>query len=90
MKIAAGSVINIAPATPDWVVVLNEGNSEDITCPVIGWATVVQAHMNDGTVATTIEPAFLWGEQVWTESDAREHSTGGLRFEIRARSTVRA
>ncbi|WP_306186935.1 hypothetical protein [Streptomyces sp. MK5] len=85
MIIANGNVISIAAAAPDWVAVLSEGNSEDITCPVIGWATVVQAHMNDGTVTTSVEPAFLWGEQVWTETDAREHSTGGLRFEIRAR-----
>lgn len=90
MKIAAGSVINIAPTAPDWIVILSEGDSEDIICPVIGWATVVQAHMNDGTVATSVEPAFLWGDQVWTETDAREHSTGGLRFAIRARETTRA
>ncbi|MFJ4617395.1 hypothetical protein [Streptomyces sp. NPDC088812] len=82
MNIATGSVINLAPANPGWVVILSEGNSADTICPVIGWATVVQAHMKDGTVTTRVEPAFLWGEQVWTETDAREHSAGGLRFEI--------
>lgn len=90
MKIDKGHVISVSAATPDWVVVIDLGDDTEIICSIIGWATLVQARMKDGTVTTNVEPAFLWGDMVWTETELREHSPGLARFEIRAREINRA
>jgi hypothetical protein len=91
MKIATGNVINMAAAAPDWVVAFNiGGETDEIVCPVFGWATVVETHLNDGTVTTAIEPAFLWGDMVWTSTELREHTPGLSGIEIRAREVSRA
>ncbi|MGW0933631.1 hypothetical protein [Streptomyces sp. NPDC002666] len=77
MNINTGNVINLIPATPDWVVAFNiGGETGEVVCPVIGWATTVEAHLPDGKVATCVEPAFVWGEMVWTPTELREHTPG--------------
>ncbi|WP_432132727.1 hypothetical protein [Streptomyces tendae] len=84
MNIATGSILNMTPADNDWVVAFGlEGEPDDVVCPVIGWATVVQAHMKDGTVHTEVKPAFVWGDMVWTETELREHTPGLKRVQIR-------
>lgn len=91
MNIATGSVLNMAPVAPDWVVAFDiGGETGEIVCPVIGWATVVEAHMNDGTVSTCVQPAFLYGDMVWIPSELREHTPGLSGVEIRAREITRA
>jgi hypothetical protein len=87
MNIATGSVLNMAPAAPDWVVAFDlGGESGEVVCPVIGWATVVQSRMKDGTAHTDVKPAFLWGDIVWTEAELREHTPGLKGVEIRRAS----
>ena len=90
MKIANGSIISISAAGPDWTVAFDLGDGNEIVCPLIGWATVVEAHFSDGTTATRIEPAFLWDAQVWTGGELREHTPTLEGFEIRAREIVHA
>ncbi|WP_411091363.1 hypothetical protein [Streptomyces sp. 049-1] len=91
MKIERGSAINISACAPDWAVTFDLGlETGPITCPVIGWATVVEAHMVDGTTSTAIEPAFLWSDTVWTPTELREHTPGLGNVEIRAREITRA
>ncbi|MFD3929560.1 hypothetical protein [Streptomyces sp. NPDC058614] len=86
MKIAIGCALNIAPAGHDWVVSFDlGGETEKVVCPVIGWATVVRGHLNDGTTTTDVRPAFLWDQQVWTEMDLIEHAPTHSDFEIRVR-----
>jgi hypothetical protein len=76
MKLSTGSTLSLAPAT-GWEIAFDlAGETGAVVCPVIGWATVVAAHMNDGTVSTEIKPAFVWGDMVWTEADLREHTPG--------------
>lgn len=88
MNIATGSTLNMAPAGHDWVIAFNEGDETgpEVVCPVIGWATVVVAHLNDGTVSTEVKPAFVWGDMVWTENELREHSPELRAFDIRSLS----
>lgn len=76
MKIAPGSVAAFATAQPGWTVTIRWGGEEPKieTGPVVGWATVVSAHLNDGTTSTLIQPAFILGGDVITESELREHS----------------
>jgi hypothetical protein len=90
MNIATGSILNMAPAGHDWVIAFDEGDETqpEIVCPVIGWATVVEARLNDGTVSTCIQPAFLYVDMVWTPSELREHNPAASGFEIRAREIV--
>ncbi|WP_405549513.1 hypothetical protein OG215_25145 [Streptomyces globisporus] len=84
MNIATGNVISVAPAAPmDWVVAFNLDGDDEIVCLVVGWATVVTAHLKDGTAATAIEPAFFWADTVWTSSELREHTPGLSGIEIR-------
>ncbi|MFJ6566452.1 hypothetical protein ACIQNU_03470 [Streptomyces sp. NPDC091292] len=91
MKITTGSVITMTPVAPGWVVIFDQGGEVgEVTCPVIGWATVVNAHLNDGTVHTEIKPAFLWGDMVWTEHDLREHAPEITRVEIRPGAVLSA
>lgn len=91
MIIAKGHVINLAPAGHDWVVAFDLGDETGETvCPVVGWATVARAALNDGSTTTEVEPAFLWGNQVWIETDFREHAPNFSGFEIRAREITRA
>ena len=91
MNIAKGNVINMAPAGHDWTITFDVGDETgEVVCPVIGWATVAQAHMKDGTVTTAVEPVFVWGSMVWTESELREHTPGLGGIEIRAREITRA
>jgi hypothetical protein len=90
VKIETGSVINLTACAPDWTVAFNHSETEQIVCPVIGWATVVEAHMNDGTTATSVQPAFLYGDMVWTPTELREHTPGLGSIAIRARETVHA
>lgn len=87
MNIATGSVLNMAPAGHDWVIAFDEGDETqpEIVCPVIGWATVVDAHLTDGTAATSLQPAFLYVDMVWTPNELREHNPAVTGFEIRAR-----
>lgn len=86
MKIATGSILNMAPAGHDWVAAFDiGGETEEIVCPVIGWATVVEAHMSDGTATTCVQPAFLYADMVWTPTELREHTPGLSGIEIRAR-----
>jgi hypothetical protein len=75
MNIAPGSILNMAPAGHDWVVAFDHGHEggEDLVCPVIGWATVVDSHLTDGTATTSIQPAFLHVGMVWTPAELREH-----------------
>ncbi|MEU3318881.1 hypothetical protein [Streptomyces sp. NPDC006785] len=86
MNIDKGNVINMIPATPDWIVAFNisehEGNDE-IVCPVIGWATTVEAQLPNGLVTTCVEPAFVWGDTVWTPGELREHTPGLSGVETR-------
>ncbi|CAM5714852.1 hypothetical protein SVIOM342S_07646 [Streptomyces violaceorubidus] len=58
MKIATGNVHHVAPCPPGWLVVLNNGadQEQEIVCPLIGWATVVEAHLADGTTSTADSP----------------------------------
>jgi hypothetical protein len=92
MNIATGSILNMAPAGHDWVIAFDEGDetAPEIVCPVVGWATVVQSRMNDGTVHTEIAPAFLYVDMVWTPTELREHNPAASGFEIRAREITRA
>ena len=92
MNIATGSILNMAPAGHDWVIAFNEGDETqpEIVCPVIGWATVVEAHLNDGTAATCVQPAFLYVDMVWTPNELREHNPAASGFEIRTREITRA
>lgn len=91
MKIGIGSVINMAPAGHDWVIAFDQDRETgEVICPVVGWATVVRAHLKDGTTTTDIHAAFLWGSTVWTEMDLIEHGVAYAGFEIRAREITRA
>jgi hypothetical protein len=85
MNIATGSVINMTPAPNGaWSAVFQLDTDGDIElCPVIGWATVVTAHLNDGSVSTEVKPAFVWGAMVWTETELREHTPTLTAFDIR-------
>ncbi|MGP4048757.1 hypothetical protein [Streptomyces sp. 2A115] len=86
MNIATGSVLNMAPAGHDWVVVFDHGDSsEEITCPVIGWATVIDAHLIDGTATTSVQPVFLYVDMLFTPNELREHDFEVQGVEIRAR-----
>lgn len=87
MNIATGSILNMAPAGHDWVIAFDEGGETqpEIVCPVIGWATVVEAHLNDDTASTCVQPAFLYLDMVWTPNELREHNHEISGFEIRAR-----
>ncbi|MEU1302817.1 hypothetical protein [Streptomyces shenzhenensis] len=90
MKLTTGSVLNMTPAGHDWVVAFDlGGETGEVVCPVIGWATVVTADFKDGTVHTEVKPAFVWGDMVWTESELREHAPEITSFEIRAREITR-
>jgi len=89
MKIANGNVISMAPAQPGWTVAIDLGGSEpEPPCPLVGWATVIQTHLKDGTTTTVIEPAFLWGQQVWIETDLREHAPDKVVLDIRPPATA--
>lgn len=91
MNIATGNVINLTAAAPDWVVAFDiGGETGEVVCPVIGWATVAEAEMTDGTVSTCVQPAFLWGDMVWTPTELREHTPGLSGVEIRAREITHA
>lgn len=92
MNIATGSVLNMAPAGHDWVIAFDYGHeaTEDIVCPVIGWATVVDAHLTDGTATTSIQPVFLYQDVLWTPSELREDDHEVGLFNIRAREITRA
>ncbi|MEH0627902.1 hypothetical protein [Streptomyces stelliscabiei] len=83
MKIAPGNVINMTTAAPGWHFAFDLGEGAEIVCPLIGWATVVEAHMNDGTATTRVEPAFVWSQQVWTLSALREHAPTLDAYDIR-------
>ncbi|MFJ7229820.1 hypothetical protein ACIQVF_09775 [Streptomyces tendae] len=87
MKIATGNVHHVAPCPPGWLVVLNNGadQEQEIVCPLIGWATVVEAHLADGTTSTAVQPAFLYLNTVWTPGELREHDTEFSGYEIRSR-----
>ncbi|MFD4524858.1 hypothetical protein ACFWP7_13220 [Streptomyces sp. NPDC058470] len=85
MKLSIGSTVNMTPAPNGvWSAVFQLAPDSDIElCPVIGWATVVVAHLKDGTVSTEVKPAFVWGDMVWTENELREHSPELTAFDIR-------
>lgn len=91
MKIATGSVLNMAPAGHDWVVALDHGDetTAEIICPVVGWATVVEAHLTDGTASTAVQPAFLYLDTVWTPNELRAFDYEVKGYEIRAREITR-
>lgn len=91
MNIATGSILNMAPAGHDWVIAFDLGDETgpEVVCPVIGWATVVEAHLTDGTATTCLQPAFLYVDMVWTPSELREHNPAASGFEIRAREISR-
>lgn len=74
MRIAPGSVINLAPAPAGWTVTVYLGGDESRaqTFPIIGWATVVGAHLNDGTTTTTVQAAFNYNGEIFTEAELRE------------------
>ncbi|MEU1559484.1 hypothetical protein ABZ504_03060 [Streptomyces mirabilis] len=75
MNIATGSVINMAPAGHDWAIAFDFiDDSPEIVCPVVGWATTVLAHLNDGTIATSVQPVFLYVDMLWTPAELREHT----------------
>jgi hypothetical protein len=84
MKLSTGSIVTMAPAPSGaWAVTFQLSTDGAIEfCPVIGWATVVTAHLKDGTVSTELQAAFVWGDQVWTERDLREHSPELTAFSI--------
>lgn len=91
MIIATGSILNMAPAGPDWVIVFDYGHeeTEDLVCPIIGWATVVDACLTDGTATTSIQPAFLHVGMVWTPAELREHDHEVGVWNINARELAR-
>ncbi|MER8004959.1 hypothetical protein [Streptomyces sp. NPDC094149] len=91
MNIATGSVLNMAPAGNDWVIAFDYGDetAPEIVRPVIGWATVVEAHLSDGTATTCLQPAFLYLDMVWTPTELREHDSRISGFEVRAREIAR-
>lgn len=91
MNIATGSILNMAPAGHDWVIAFDHGEetAEELVCPVIGWATVVDAHLTDGTATTCVQPAFLYLDMVWTPNELREHDSDVSGFEVRAREITR-
>lgn len=77
MKLSIGSILNMTPADGPWEIAFDLGAETDtVVAPVIGWATVVEAHMSDGTTSTAIQPAFVWGDMVWTEHELRVHTPG--------------
>lgn len=81
MNIAIGSVINMTPASAGWDIAFDlGGETGEVVCPVIGWATVVQSRTKAGNANTVVQPAFVWGDQVWTETELREHTPdlGGI------------
>lgn len=92
MKIATGSILNMAPAGHDWVIAFDCGDETvpEVICPVIGWATVVEAHLTDGTASTVVQPAFLYLDTIWTPNELREHAHEIRGYEIRAREVARA
>lgn len=87
MNIATGSIVNTTSAGHDWVVALDGGDDTvpEVICPVVAWAIVVDAHLTDGTATTSIQPAFLHLDMVWTPAELREHAPEVRGFEIRAR-----
>lgn len=92
MNIATGSILNMTPAGHDWVIALDCGDATvpEVIRPIVGWATVIDAHLTDGTVTTSIQPAFLHLDMVWTPAELREHAPEVRGFEIRAREITRA
>ncbi|MGW3936469.1 hypothetical protein [Streptomyces phaeochromogenes] len=77
MRLTIGSIVNMTPAPGPWEIAFDpDGGSDMVVCPVIGWATVVTAHMKDASVHTELKPAFVWGDMVWTETELREHTPG--------------
>lgn len=92
MIIATGSILNMAPAAPDWVIAFDYGHekTEDLVCPVIGWATVVSAVDSIGVATTSIQPAFLHQDMVWTPAELREFDHEVGVWNIRAREITRA
>lgn len=91
MNIATGSILNMAPAGHDWVIVFDYGHeeTEDLVCPVIGWATIVSAVDSTGAATTSIQPAFLHLDMVWTPAELREHDHEVGVWNIRAREITR-
>lgn len=89
MKIATGHILNMAPAQPGWTVTFHHGEPETVTCPVIGWATLVDAHLTDGTALTSIQAAFLYLDTVWTPAELREHDYEVSAITINAPETTR-
>jgi hypothetical protein len=73
MNIAPGSILNMATATPGWTITFQHGEDKQITCPVIGWATVVHARDTEGAAFTSVEPVFVYLDTVWTHAELREH-----------------
>ncbi|QFZ74006.1 hypothetical protein GFH48_12790 [Streptomyces fagopyri] len=73
MKIATGNIINMAPAQSGWTVNFHHGEPETVTCPVIGWATVVEGIVGDGVALTSVKAAFVYLDTVWTADELREH-----------------
>jgi len=91
MNIATGSILNMAPAGHDWVIAFDFiDDSPEIVCPVIGWATVVEAHLTDGTATTGVQPVFLYLDMLWTPSQLREHTPELGAYNVRAREITRA
>lgn len=92
MKIATGSILNMAPAGHDWVIALDSGDETvaEVICPVVAWATVIDAHLTDGSACTSVQPAFLHLGTVWTPNELREHAPEVRGVEIRAREITRA
>lgn len=84
MNIAPRNVISIAPlAHESWEVVFKPTPEADLQhCPVVGWATVVAATDDIGTIQTVVLPAFVWGGQVWTEHDLAEHAPEFAAYDL--------
>lgn len=82
MDLTIGSVVNMAPAPPGWLVMCTSGD-ETWREPIVGWATVVKwkagdefdPNTDDGRVETGLEPVVLIeGCFLVTMSDYRENT----------------
>lgn len=80
MNIAPGNILNMATAAPGWTVTFQHGADSQVTCPIVGWATVVHARDAEGAAFTTVEPVFVYLDTVWTHAELREHD-----YEVSAR-----
>jgi hypothetical protein len=83
MRYTRRSVVSLTQAEPGWDVEVTRAGAEPELCPVIGWAVVVveSTTVNDGTMETAIEPAFVYDGTVFTPAELA-HAVGELDYHL--------